>query len=234
VIDGGWEGPMLAPGEDRERVLAEMPSLFAELPFRGDLMGEIDRIAGRVPLSEAVAVHIRRNELVGLLRDAVGAFRSSDADSARLLERRAQTFTRRCLSVEEFAAPLRGFVGQGRQIVLFTDDPAIGRELSRALGGAAILAAASLIETEFKPIQLAFIEAVLMSRCRCIVGTTSAYSEFAHVIGNQERVFLRWRQRSASECAAFMLASITNELGSHPERAQIEQRLQEQVARLLP
>lgn len=232
VIVGHWEGPFLAPGESREAALAQIPGLFSELPFRSDLLEEIDRIAGGGRLSDAVAVHVRRGEIVANLRTAVAGFRSGDAASEQLLGERAGTFFRRCLSVRTLAESLGDFVDQGRRILVFSDEPGAHAELSAAVGGAEALPVASLIQAYLTPIQQAFVEVVLMSRCGCMVGARSGYGELAHVIGGQAQVCLDPSRRPAGESAAFMLATVADQLAAHPEGSQLERRLHGEVVRL--
>ncbi len=227
VIVGHWQGPYLAPGESREEALAEAPALFAQLPIRADLMGQIDRIAARIPLSDMVAVHVRRGEIVRNLRQAVSALRLDEPASRDLLDERIGTFTRRCMSVNNFADAARKVAEQGRQILVFSDSASAPQELANALGTSKVLSAASLIDDGLTALQQAFVEAVLMSRCCCIMGARSAYSSLANVIGANKLVLLGKRWRSAEDCAAYLLQSICEELNSHPERGYIERRVTE-------
>lgn len=232
VIVGHWEGPLLAPGERGADVLAHMPGLFGRLPFRRDLMGEVDRVASEHGLSEMVAVHVRRGEIVRNLRAAVAGYRVEDTDGQGVLDDRVGTFARRCMSVDNFAGPLRKFVDEGRTILVFSDEPHVHEDLGRALGTAKVVTAASLVTGQFTGLQQAFVELCLMSRCLCIVGARSAYSWCANVVGANARVDLNLRSRTVADCAALALQSIAAELDSHPERAQIEQRIHDEIARL--
>ena len=232
VIVGHWEGPFLAPGERAAEVMADMPALFGTLPFRRDLMGEVDRVAEERGLSEMVAVHVRRGEIVQNLRAAVAGYRPEDPEGQGVLHDRVGTFARRCMSVDNFAAALRKFVDEGRTILVFSDEPHVHEELGRALGTPDVLAAASLVTGELTGLQQAFVELCLMSRCLCIVGARSAYSLSANVIGANARVDLNLRSRTAADCAALALSSAAAELQAHPHRAQIEQRIQDEIARL--
>lgn len=229
VILGHWEGPLLAFGESRKAALAEVPSLFAQLPIRADLMGEVDRVAAEHRLSDMVAVHVRRGEIVQNLREAVSRFRPNDPSSHVVLDERIGTFVRRCMSVDNFADSIREVVEQGRQILVFSDEASAPRDLANALGTSKVLSVASLVRDGFSPLQQAFVEAVLMSRCRSIVGARSAYSGLAHVIGGNDRVLLDRRSRSAEDCAAYLLQSISGELLSHPHREHLERRICDRI-----
>ena len=232
VVVGSWEGPILAPGEKRRAVLAEMPALFAELPFRKDLLQQANRIARQARLSKAIAVHIRRGEIVDNLRRAVSAFRLDEPQTQERLDDRVGTYVRRCVPVEDVADALRGFLAKGRQIVVFSDEPTACEDLSRALGVSGLLAAASLIDRTLTPMQQAFVEALLIGKCQCLVGARSAYSEFGHVVGGNDRVLLTSKRRSPADTAAFLLGAVSDEVASHPERAQVERRVHDHILRL--
>ena len=233
VVFGSWEGPLLAPRESRKAVLAAMPALFAELPFRRDLLREADRIARENHLPKAVAVHVRRGEIVQNLRQAVSAFRLGQPRTQARLDDRVGTFVRRCLPVEDIAVALRGFVGKGRRIVVFSDEPTACEDLSAALGTSAVLVpAASLIEKTYTPIQQAFVEALLIGKCRYLVGSRSAYSEFGHIVGGNDRVLLMSDRRSPADWTAFLLETISDELATHPEKAHVERRVHDEIVRL--
>ena len=232
MVVGSWEGPLLAPGERRKAVLAEMPSLFAELPFRRDLLREANRIARQSRLSEAVAVYVRRGEIIQNLRTAVSAFRLDEARTGDRLDDRVGTFVRRCVPIEDLARALRDFVDQGRRIVVFSDEPTACEALSEALGTSELLAAASLIETTLSPIQQAFVETVLIGKCRCLVGARSAYSEFGHIVGGNARVLLTTKRRPPADTSAFLLESVADELAAHPERTHVERRVHDHIVRL--
>ncbi len=231
MVVGSWEGPLLMRGERRKAVLAEMPALFAELPFRRDLLREANRAARAGRLSEAVAVHVRRGEIILNLRGAVSAFRRDDLQTQARLDDRVGTFVRRCVPIEDIAGALRGFVAEGRRIVVFSDEPTACEDLSAALG-TAVLPAASLIAKTFSPIQQAFVEAVMIGKCRCLVGARSAYSEFGHIIGGNERVLLTSDPRPSADYATFLLEFASDALASHPERAHVERRVHEHIVRL--
>ena len=232
VIVGNWEGPLIAPGETRQEALAEMPSVFAELPIRRDLLGHIERVEKVHKLYRMVAVHIRRGEIVRNLRQAVAGFRLNEPDGHDLLDDRIGTFARRCMSLDNFAEALRRFVEEGRTLVVFSDEPGVHDALALALGTPNVIPAASLVTGRFTPMQQAFVEACLMSRCRCIVGARSAYSTLANVIGANSRVLLETHSRTAEDCTNFALESVADELAAHPERAQVEQRIHEEIIRL--
>ncbi len=227
VICGHWEGPFLSPGETPETALAEARALFATLPLRGDLMGQIDRLAGGQRLSRMVAVHVRRGEIVRNLRQAVSELRRNEPGARDMLDERIGTFTRRCMSVNNFADAVRPFVDRGREILVFSDEAGAARDLADALGTSEILSAASLIEGGLTPLQQAFVEAVLMSSCSHIVGARSAYSRLANVIGGNKHIVLGKGWRSPQDCAAYLLQSISEELLSHPKREYIERRVRE-------
>ena len=227
VVFGHWDGPLLVPGESQEAALAEAPALFATLPLRADLMGQIDRIAARTPLSDMVAVHVRRGDIMQNLRQAVSELQVNEPTSRDLLDERIGTFTRRCMSVNNFADAVRNVVDQGRRILVFSDDASAPRDLANVLGASNVLSAASLIDGGLTPLQQAFVEVVLMSKCRGIVGARSAYSRLANVIGANAYVALGKRWRSAEDCAAHVLQSISEELLTHPERRYIERRVTE-------
>ena len=232
LIVGHWEGPMLMPGEDLAEAFAQMPRLFAGLPIRRDLMREIDRIAHERRLSEAVAVHVRRGEIVRNLRAAVTEYRPDDPAGGDLLDVRVGTFARRCMSIENFAEPLRKFADEGRTIVVFSDETHVHEELAHALGTSNVSPVAAFATRPFNALQQAFVELCLMSRCLCIVGARSAYSWSANVIGANRRIDLNLRSRTAADCAAFALHSVADELLSHPHRAQIEQRIHDAIVGL--
>ncbi len=232
VVFGSWEGPLLAPGESRRAVLAGLPALFAELPIRNDLLREANRIARENHLSKAIAVHVRRNEIIQNLRQAVSAFRLDQPSTQARLDDRVGTFVRRCIPLEDFAEPLQGFIAKGRRIVVFSDDPTACEDLSAVLGTATVLPAASMIEKTFSPIQQAFIEALLIGKCQCLVGARSAYSEFGHLVGGNHRVILTWDERPAADCAGFLSTFIADELATHPQKPHVERRVQDEIARL--
>ena len=232
VVVGSWEGPILAAGETAREALAEMPSVFADLPMRRDLMGQVDWAAKHYRLRKVVAVHIRRGEIVHNLREAVAGFRPDEPTSQDLLTFRIGTFARRCMSVDNFADALREFVDQGRTILVFSDEPGVHLELAQALGTTNVLAAASLAPDKFTAMQQAFVEACLMSRCRYIVGPRSAYSWLAHVIGANRRVLMTTGSRTVEDCAAFALQSVADELLTHPGRAQIEHHIRNEIVRM--
>ena len=229
VIVGHWEGPLLMPGETAPEALAEMPSVFADLPIRRDLMVEVDRVAKAHGLSEMVAVHIRRGEIVRNLREAAAGFRLDQPVSHDLLTFRIGTFARRCMSLDNFAEVLREFVDQGRTILVFSDERGVHEELAAALGTPKVLSAAALVSGGFTAMQQAFIETCLMSRCHCVVGARSAYSWLANVIGANQRIQLTESSRTVEDCAAFALRSVADELLVHPERAYLERRIQDEI-----
>ncbi|HEY5409291.1 MAG TPA: hypothetical protein VIJ94_01065, partial [Caulobacteraceae bacterium] len=210
----------------------EMPSLFAGLPIRRELIGEVDRIANEHGLSQMVAVHVRRGEIVQNLRAAVSGFRLDEPLGHGVLNDRVGTFARRCMSVDNFADALRGFVDEGRSILVFSDEPGVHEDLARALGTPNVTPVASLVTRRFTPLQQALVEICLMSRCLCVVGAKSAYSWVANVIGPNDRVHLPLHSRTAEDCAAYALQSVSDELLAHPHRAQIEQRIHDEIVRL--
>lgn len=232
VVIGDWEGPVLMGGESAQEALAEMPSVFADLPIRRGLLEHVHWVAKRRRLFRMVAVHIRRGDIVGNLREAVAGFRLDDPATRDLLKFRIGTFARRCMSVENFADALREFVDQGRTILVFSDEPGVHEELGRALGTPNVVAAASLVPHKFTAMQQAFVETCLMSRCRCIVGARSAYSLLAHVIGGKRRIQLTELSRTVEDCAAFALQSVADELLAHPERTQIERDIRDEIVRM--
>ncbi len=64
------------------------------------------------------------------------------------------------------------------------------------------------------------------------MGARSAYSTLANVIGANSRVLLETHSRTAEDCTDFALESVADELAAHPERAQVEQRIHEEIIRL--
>ncbi len=232
VIVGHWDGPLLMAEEVEREVLAEIPSIFAELPIRRDLKRAVNTIAKAHGLHKMVAVHIRRGEIVRNLRVAIAGCRRDEPESHELLKDRAGTFARRCMSLENFADRLHRFVDEGRTILVFSDEPGIHQELARLLDTPNVIPVASLVTGEFTAMQQAFIEACLMSRCSCIVGARSAYGRLANVIGGNRRISMAKRSRTVEDCAALAFESVSEALLSHSDKALVEQLIHDGIVRM--
>lgn len=143
--------------------LEEYADAFRAIAF-SDRVNVAIEAAERIPLpAEATAIHLRTGDVVH------GSCRGTDTFTGLVL-----SFPLACTVAERERA-------EGRDILVFGQDPAAIAEVCRRTGGRS--AEDLLQQYEFDEIQAWFFETRLMSRCARIVAGNSAFARFAARIG---------------------------------------------------
>ena len=175
-------GPILMADEARDDALAQAQALFARLPLRRTIARHAVKAASRThDLSSMVAVHVRRGEIIDVLKTACVELTHEDRQSGSVVDRYTEHFFRCCAPVETYARLMRPYVKKGFRILFFSDSPEMAEPFRQWLGDRLILAS-DIAPPQFSGLQRALFELLIMSRCPTIIGTKSIFGNLAAVI----------------------------------------------------
>jgi hypothetical protein len=183
-------GPLLAPGESAEQALAEVRQLFARLPLRGNLRLGIKHARRNAGLASMVAVHVRRGDIVEVLRHECAHFSPASLEPGSLLDRYTEHFFRGCAPTAAYLRLIRPYLKQGFRIAFFSDTPGAAAPFTKRFGDKMILGD-SLAPAGLSGLQEALFEMAVMSRCHAIIGAKSQFSTLASMIGDTALVDAR-------------------------------------------
>lgn len=153
------------PGETPEQVRQELRGCFQRLGFHPELQRAFEEIARSMAGEEAVALHIRRGDVLWPM------FRWFSTTSKHRPTLFYTEYLRRRLAA-----------GAQERFLVFSDDPETTRDLKRDFPG--LRSSEDFFDpSRYTDLQLAVLDMVLMMQCREIVGPGgSAYSNFAEAL----------------------------------------------------
>jgi hypothetical protein len=182
-------GPLLMAGESKKAVAAEARELFARLPLRRRISKSL-RVARKYHPKALVAVHVRRGDIVDILKTAGAEFTPAAREAGSMLDRYTGHFFRACAPLETYYRLLQIHLDRGETILLFSDTPEMEAPFVERFGDRVVLARA-LAPPTLTGLQQAMFELLLMSTCDVIIGTRSTFGLLASAAGNASFVDAR-------------------------------------------
>jgi hypothetical protein len=196
LIDTGM-GPLLAHGERSAKATAEARALLARLPLTHRLQQALRLLDKSHNLQRTIAVHVRRGDIVEVLRGACEALAPDAQEKGSLLDRYTEHFFRGCAPAPSYLRLVRPLLKQGYSILFFSDTPGEAEPFLKRFEYKMTLAR-DLGPDNLTGIQRALFEIHLMSRCHTIVAAKSTFSILASLIGGAALVDAR-RETKADE-----------------------------------
>ena len=175
-------GPLLVAGESKKAVAAEARELFARLPIRDVILRSLKAARRAYRPKGLVAVHVRRGDIVEVLKTAGAGFVPEACEPGSVLDRYTEHFFRACAPVETYQRMLQPFLDRGQDILLFSDSPEMAAPFVERFGDRVVLAR-ELAPPTLTGLQQAMFELLLMSACGVIIGTKSTFGLLASVVG---------------------------------------------------
>jgi hypothetical protein len=181
LIDTGM-GPLLAPGESPHEATREARELFARLPLALRIRQSLKGVEKTHNFERMVAVHVRRGDIVEVLRGACRSFTPEALEPGSVLDRYTEHFFRGCAPAPNYIRLVRPYLKQGFGILFFSDTPGEEHPFQKRFPYKLTLAA-DLAPKALTPIQRALFEMLMMSRCHAIIASKSTFSSLASLIG---------------------------------------------------
>lgn len=206
-------GPLLMAGESKKAVAAEARELFVSLPFRDIILRSLKATRREHRPKGLVAVHVRRGDIVDVLKTAGAEFIPEAREPGSVLDRYTEHFFRACAPVETYHRMLQSFLDRGQNILLFSDTPDMATPFVERFGDRVVLAR-ELGPPILTGLQRAMFELLLMSACGVIVGTKSTFGLLASVVGKAYFIDVRSDATPEEFIGAFQQAIEFQRLGA--------------------
>lgn len=172
--------------ESRWNMLSELKSLFTSLPLTPKISTQLDAVSSQLSGSPYTIVHIRRGDVMRVLRENLAKERVGDDDIHQLLRRTAPIDL--YLKIIEEKKILNDSM-----VIVSSDDAEVARLLQKRLGTDKCRL---VTEFEFKgyKIQRDFFDFLIFQRAQRIVGTKgSVYGKYASIFGSGDFVDVVFR-----------------------------------------
>ncbi len=151
-------------------------------------------------------MHVRRGDIIEVLRSACSALtRGEETRAGPLLEKYTGHFFKRCAPVEAYLRLLQPLADEGLDILFCSDSPDMAEPFRQRFGDRLVLAQ-DLAPPGLSNLPGAMFELLLMSRCRRIVGTKSAFGLLAALAGGSEFVDARFHSTPEEFVGAYARA----------------------------
>lgn len=155
--------------------------MFAQLPLHEAVASALQRVETSWPLADSLCLHVRRGDIMEITR--LNEDRRAVLNKYRLGQ--ARHFSFKYAPYEAYQRAIEE-LGDGRSIVVFSDDAEVKQRFARDYGDRCVNYAAILDPLPLTPQQRDFVELLLISRCGESVGLRSAFVELATLIGNRK------------------------------------------------
>ena len=168
-------------GDTDELVHGQLRTLFARLPLEPRVEAVLARAQEELGEQPYVALHVRRGDVLSLMRVALPELQAGHASDIVLRYTRA---------VAGYTAPLDWYdpyvetaLQAGEKLVFFSDSPETFEHFERRHGRRKIIKAATLARGLKIPLQQAFVEFLLIKQAARVIGTKSSFAGFAATLG---------------------------------------------------
>ena len=163
--------------DTNEVVLDQMRHLLARLPLEPRVAEVLERARGELGDQPFVALHVRRGDVLSLMRLAIPEMQSGTTSDIVLRYTRATAgYTAPLDWYDPFVADA---LDRGEKVVFFSDTPETFEHFERIHGRRKLVKAATLTRGMKIPIQQAFVEFQLMMKASRVIGTRSSFAGFA-------------------------------------------------------
>ncbi len=152
-----------------------------------------------------MALHVRRGDIVEVLKAAGAEFEPEALEAGSVLDRYTEHFFRACAPVETYCRALQPYLDRGLNVLLFSDTPEMEAPFIERFGDRVVLAR-ELAPPILTGLQQAMFELLLMSACGIIIGTKSTFGLLASVVGKAYFVDARNDATPAEFIAAYRQA----------------------------
>ncbi len=194
-------GPFLMADEAKSDAVAQAQALFARLPLRNNIRNAFKAANIAHGFGGMVAVHVRRGDIIDVLRNACAELTPEGRQSGSVIDRYTEHFFRCCAPVETYKRLMSPYVKKGYDILFFSDSPEMAAPFKEWLGDRLILAN-DIATPKFTGLQRALFELLIMSLCPTIIGTKSIFGNLAALIRGAD--FIDARRHSTPD--EFVLA----------------------------
>ena len=161
------------PNDSPAQHEADMRALFRELPLNRAVSDAINAVTDRIAINEAIAVHIRRGDIISNLFLPIEKFVDNNV---------AVNFAARYVPLDGYISAIEA-LGPARPLVCFSDDPQIKIIFGDRYRHKLLFIDSVLDEFDLSELQRSFVEFVLISRCNTVLGGGSQFCRLAAILG---------------------------------------------------
>lgn len=203
--------------EDDNAVRRGCRSLFQLLPWRSQIKEGAEKVVGRIGSDPFVAVHIRRGDFVSVVRELLEeAIRLNATDAGPDLGRMLRMLPKKLAPLSSYAAAVKKNLPAGSRVLVFSDSLEIAKAFAEILPYQ-VDAISDLATPDLDDNQRALVELIVMSSADCLIGTHSAFSRCAALVGKGDYINVA-PARTDSRYALACLEEIAGELfAAHPQ-----------------
>lgn len=184
--------PILDGDENEDIARADISQLFSSIPTHPKIDKILSEITRNIDLDASIGLHFRRGDIISSLNSSSKIF--LDDNKADALYKYSQFYFRKCAPKAAYVRAAQQFLTtddnvdkKGKKIVVFSDDPNGVSKIKNSFEDGVVYDLREYFKN-LLPIQLAFLEMLLMSKCNAIFSTASGFSQSAELLSGKKAV----------------------------------------------
>ncbi|MEL7117505.1 MAG: hypothetical protein AAGP08_18305, partial [Pseudomonadota bacterium] len=181
VLQFKSSGPFCPPGVDQSYVLANMRALFWSWPLNAAVAAAHGDIMEKFNVGSAVSVHLRRGDVAARLNNLPRRGDSAQ-DWAKAVRKSFDKLAIRFAPISAYLDAIAALDGNP-PLIVYSDDDDVRQAVANNATDRVIDIQSALDAHDLFPAQRAFVELLVMSETRAIIGMESGFSLVPSLIG---------------------------------------------------
>lgn len=177
--------------ETKADVIAQVRDLYRQLPLSAAARKLVADAARATRSEPYVALHVRRGDIVDVLRAALPEMRAGELTPVAL--NYAMHLAKQTAPLDYYHDKVAQAVAERRTILFFSDTPALFAEVRARFPRGRLVDAAAIGRNAAYPLLKAFVDFTLIGRADHVIGTQTGFASVACMLGGARQVVVTAR-----------------------------------------